>query len=89
MSAIRTLAVAEGIIVLATIHQPSMGTLAQFTNLLLLAEGKVCYSGAVDDLEGFFLRWGHPVDRFVRISRRLVFFLRSDTQLRSHLWSTQ
>jgi ABC-type multidrug transport system ATPase subunit len=68
MSAIRTLAVAESIIVLATIHQPSMQTLAQFTNLLLLAEGKTCYSGAVDDLEGFFERWGRPVGKFVRIS---------------------
>lgn len=78
MSAIRTLAVAEGIIVLATIHQPSMGTLAQFTNLLLLAEGKVCYSGAVDDLEGFFLRWGHPVDRFVTPVEHAMNFLNND-----------
>jgi ABC-type multidrug transport system ATPase subunit len=67
MSAIRNLAVAEGIIVLATIHQPSMETIAQFTNLLLLAEGKTCYSGPVDELEGFFERWGRPVGRFVRI----------------------
>jgi len=68
MSAIRTLAVEERIIVLATIHQPSLETLAQFTNLLLLAEGKTCYSGPVDDLEAFFERWGRPVSRFVRIS---------------------
>jgi ABC-type multidrug transport system ATPase subunit len=67
MSAIRTLAVAEGMIVLATIHQPSLETLAQFTNLLMLAEGKTCYSGPVYDLEGFFERWGRPVGRFVCI----------------------
>jgi ABC-type multidrug transport system ATPase subunit len=66
MSSIRTLAVAEGMIVIATIHQPSLETLAQFTNLMLLAEGKVCYSGSVDDLEVFFEKWGHPVGKFVR-----------------------
>jgi len=58
MSAIRTLAVAEGMIVLATIHQPSLDTLARFTNLLMLTEGKTCYFGPVDDLDGFFERWG-------------------------------
>lgn len=65
MSSIRTLAVAEGMIVLATIHQPSLETLAQFTNLLLLAEGKTCYSGPVNGLEGYFETWGRPVGRFV------------------------
>ncbi|KAF7373722.1 ABC transporter domain-containing protein [Mycena sanguinolenta] len=49
MSAIRTLAVAEGMI---------------FTNLLLLAEGQTCFSGRVDELEGFMDRWGHPVGKF-------------------------
>jgi hypothetical protein len=68
MSAIRTLAVAEGLIVLATIHQPSLETLAQFTNLLLLAEGRTCYSGPVSGLEEFFERWGRPVGRFVSSS---------------------
>lgn len=74
MSAIRDLAVAEGIIVLATIHQPSLATLAQFTNLLLLSQGKVCYSGSVDDLPGFFERWGQPVGRFVSTFRRSIIF---------------
>ncbi|KAG6826280.1 hypothetical protein H0H92_000461 [Tricholoma furcatifolium] len=64
MSAIRALAIEEGIIVIASIHQPSIDTLAQFTNILLLAEGKTCYSGPVDQLEEFFERWGRPVPRF-------------------------
>lgn len=70
MSAIRTLAVAEGMIVLATIHQPSLETLAQFTNILLLAEGKTCFSGKVSELERFFESWGRPVERFV--SRSII-----------------
>ncbi|GLB44858.1 putative ABC-2 type transporter [Lyophyllum shimeji] len=78
ISAIRTLAVAEGMIVLATIHQPSLETLAQFTNLLLLAEGKTCYSGRVEDLEGFFDRWGRPVGRFHKPAEHAMNFLNND-----------
>ncbi|KAJ6488885.1 P-loop containing nucleoside triphosphate hydrolase protein [Mycena sanguinolenta] len=78
MSAIRTLAVAEGMIVIATIHQPSLETIAQFTNILLLAQGKTCFSGKVDELEGFMERWGHPVDRFATPSDHAMNFLNAD-----------
>ncbi|KAF9460328.1 P-loop containing nucleoside triphosphate hydrolase protein [Collybia nuda] len=78
MSSIRTLAVAEGMIVLATIHQPSLETLAQFTNLLLLAEGKTCYSGPVNELEEFFERWGRPVGRFTTPSEHAMNYLNND-----------
>ncbi|KAJ6488902.1 P-loop containing nucleoside triphosphate hydrolase protein, partial [Mycena sanguinolenta] len=78
MSAIRTLAVAEGMIVIATIHQPSLETLAQFTNILLLAQGKTCFSGKVEELEGFMERWGHPVDRFATPSDHAMNFLNAD-----------
>jgi ABC-type multidrug transport system ATPase subunit len=75
MSAIRSLAIAEGMIVLATIHQPSLETLAQFTNLLLLAEGKACFSGKVTELEDFFEKWGRPVPKFVRFTTVAFTFL--------------
>ncbi|KAJ7246166.1 P-loop containing nucleoside triphosphate hydrolase protein [Mycena haematopus] len=78
MSAIRTLAVAEGMIVIATIHQPALDTLAQFTSLLLLAEGQTCFSGRVDELEGFMERWGHPVGRFTTPSDHAMNFLNED-----------
>ncbi|KAG6897314.1 hypothetical protein C0992_002490, partial [Termitomyces sp. T32_za158] len=78
MSAIRTLAIAEGIIVVATIHQPSLETLTQFTNLLLLAGGKTCYSGPVEDLERFFERWGRPVGRFHAPVEHAMNFLNND-----------
>ncbi len=68
MTAIRNLSVEEGMFVIATIHQPSLETLAQFSDLLLLAQGKVCYSGPADGLEAFFDRWGRPVPKFVRAS---------------------
>ncbi|KJA13638.1 hypothetical protein HYPSUDRAFT_72940 [Hypholoma sublateritium FD-334 SS-4] len=78
MSAISSLATAEGMIVIASIHQPSLETLSQFTNLMLLAEGKTCYLGRVGDLDGFFERWGRPVGRFTTPSDHAMNFLNSD-----------
>ncbi|KAJ6542947.1 P-loop containing nucleoside triphosphate hydrolase protein [Mycena capillaripes] len=78
MSAIRTLAVSEGMIVIATIHQPSHETLSQFTDILLLAEGSTCFSGKVGDLEGFLERWGHPVGKFTTPSDHAMNFLNDD-----------
>jgi len=78
MSSIATLARAEGIIVVATIHQPSIATLNQFTQLLLMAEGKTCYKGRVDNLERFFERWGWPVPRFVTPVEHAMNMLNND-----------
>ncbi|KAK7022533.1 ABC transporter domain-containing protein [Favolaschia claudopus] len=78
MSAIRTLAVSEGMIVIATIHQPSLETLAQFTDILLLAKGQTCFSGKVSELEGFLERWGHPVGKFITPSDHAMNFLNED-----------
>ncbi|KAG7449288.1 P-loop containing nucleoside triphosphate hydrolase protein [Guyanagaster necrorhizus] len=80
MSAIRRLAVAEGMFVIATIHQPSLETLGQFTDLLLLAQGKICYSGKVDDLVMFFERWGRPVPPFKTPAEHAMNFLNEDFQ---------
>ncbi|KAJ7930944.1 P-loop containing nucleoside triphosphate hydrolase protein [Mycena leptocephala] len=78
MSAIRTLAVAEGMIAIATIHQPSLETIAQFTDILLLTEGKTCFSGKVGELEGFLEKWGHPVRKFTTPSDHAMNFLNND-----------
>ncbi|KAF7300165.1 ABC transporter domain-containing protein [Mycena kentingensis (nom. inval.)] len=79
VSAIRTLARAEGMFVIASIHQPSLETLSVFTDLLLLAPGgKTCYSGRVDGLAGFMERWGHPVGRFSNPSDHAMNFLNAD-----------
>ncbi|THU99958.1 P-loop containing nucleoside triphosphate hydrolase protein [Dendrothele bispora CBS 962.96] len=78
MASIRELAVAEGMMVIATIHQPSLETLAQFTNLILLSEGKICFSGKVDELEGFFERWGKPVNKFTTPVEHAMNFLNQD-----------
>ncbi|KAF7344889.1 ABC transporter domain-containing protein [Mycena venus] len=78
ISAIRTLAVSEGMIVIATIHQPSLETLSQFTNLLLMAGGQTCFNGRVGELEDFLARWGRPVGRFTTPSDHAMNFLNED-----------
>ena len=47
--------------IVATIHQPSYTILSQFDNLLLLAQGKVCYFGKVVDAIPYFERLGIPI----------------------------
>jgi ABC-type multidrug transport system ATPase subunit len=64
-------------IIIASIHQPSLDTLSQFTNVMLLAKGKLCFYGGVEELSGFFEAWGRPVGRFVRISASLNYADRS------------
>ncbi|KAH9476836.1 ABC transporter G family member 11 [Psilocybe cubensis] len=78
MAAIGTLSKAEGMIVIASIHQPSLETLAQFTNVMFLASGKTCYLGRVDELDAFFEEFGHPVPRFSSPSDHAMNFLNSD-----------
>ncbi|KAF7297037.1 ABC transporter domain-containing protein [Mycena indigotica] len=79
VGAIRALARAEGMFVIASIHQPSLETLSTFDNLLLLAPGGVtCYNGPVDGLAAFMERWGHPVGRFSNPSDHAMAFLSTD-----------
>ncbi|EAU87223.1 hypothetical protein CC1G_10502 [Coprinopsis cinerea okayama7 len=78
MSSIRSLAIAEGIIVIASIHQPSLETLTQFTKVMFLAEGKMCFHGEVGELDGFFERWGRPVGRFTNPADHAMNFLNTD-----------
>ncbi|TFK66951.1 P-loop containing nucleoside triphosphate hydrolase protein [Pluteus cervinus] len=78
ISAIRTLAVAEGIIVVATIHQPSMETLSLFTNVHFLSHGKTCFSGKVDDLDLFLQRFSRPVPKFVTPAEHTMNLLNDD-----------
>lgn len=44
--------------VIASIHQPSFATLNEFTSLVLLSQGSLCYKGNVGDLEPFLLEIG-------------------------------
>lgn len=58
IASVGSLAKKEGIMVIASIHQPSFATLNEFTSLVLLSQGSLCYKGKVDDLEPFLLEIG-------------------------------
>jgi hypothetical protein len=44
--------------VLASIHQPSQLPLNEFTDLLMLSRGRVCYHGPVNKLDVFLFDFG-------------------------------
>ena len=68
MLVINTLSKAEGMIVVASIHQPSPETLAQFTNVMYLARGAMYYLGRADQLGLFFAKWGRLDGRYMHHS---------------------
>lgn len=51
--------------VLASIHQPSYSTLNEFTNLIMLSQGRMCYHGPVDKLDAFLSDFGAEALPFV------------------------
>ncbi|GHJ89438.1 hypothetical protein NliqN6_5840 [Naganishia liquefaciens] len=65
IAAVGALAKQEKITVLASIHQPSYQTLNEFTDLVLLSKGTLCYRGKVEDLESFLLEIGVGSSPFV------------------------
>lgn len=46
--------------VVCTIHQPSSDITERFDDLMLLAGGRVVYSGAWNDAVEYFARQGYP-----------------------------
>ncbi|KAJ7164182.1 P-loop containing nucleoside triphosphate hydrolase protein [Mycena filopes] len=79
LSAIRTLAQSESMHVIATIHQPSLASLGEFTNMMLIAGGRVCWLGRVGgELARWMEEWGWPVGRFTTPSDHAMNFLNND-----------
>ncbi|EIN11024.1 P-loop containing nucleoside triphosphate hydrolase protein [Punctularia strigosozonata HHB-11173 SS5] len=63
VSSIKRLAKASNIMVIATIHQPSWQTFSLFDHALLLARGRVAYSGPVSDMATYFESLGYPTSQ--------------------------
>lgn len=49
------------LIIIASIHQPSVRTYHLFDKLALVSQGKTCYFGAINDAPGYFASIGHPI----------------------------
>ena len=61
---LRELADREGKTIVAVIHQPSQHVFSKFDDLLLLADGKLMYFGALAEVRGYMARRGYmaPAD---------------------------
>ncbi|MBE3050448.1 ABC transporter permease, partial [Candidatus Bathyarchaeota archaeon] len=49
------------LIIIASIHQPSLKTYHLFDKLALVSQGKTCYFGPINDAPDYFGRIGHPI----------------------------
>ncbi|KAE8163758.1 P-loop containing nucleoside triphosphate hydrolase protein [Aspergillus tamarii] len=61
ISYVKKLAIANNLIIIASIHQPSTTTFQLFDSLLLLSGGKTCYFGPVSNVPSYFEKIGYPV----------------------------
>ena len=60
MSLLKTIAEARSIIIVCTIHQPPASVFAGFDNCMVLAMGRVAYSGAAVAMAEYFASVGQP-----------------------------
>ncbi|GKZ17013.1 hypothetical protein AbraIFM66951_005741 [Aspergillus brasiliensis] len=61
ISYVKEMAVANNLIIIASIHQPSTTTFQLFDKLLLLSSGKTCYFGPVTEVPTYFDNIGYPL----------------------------
>ncbi|PYH95270.1 ABC transporter [Aspergillus ellipticus CBS 707.79] len=78
ISYIKKLAVANNLIVIASIHQPSSLTYQLFDKLLLLSGGKTCYFGPVVDVPAYFKGIGHTLPTNINPAEFILDLVSSD-----------
>lgn len=64
MTSIRRIAEAEGIIVIATIHAPSIETLQLFDKMMVLAQGRVAFNGTFEEASRRCEEVGYPLPAY-------------------------
>jgi len=69
----------HGCAVLCTVHQPSSEIFQTFDKLICLAEGKVCYSGAVTHLTQYMEQIGRPVPQHYNPADHILFQVQSQS----------
>ncbi|KAF7595365.1 hypothetical protein BBP40_006358 [Aspergillus hancockii] len=74
----KKLAVANNLIIVASIHQPSTTTFQLFDNLLLLSGGKTCYFGPVLNVPSYFEDIGCPVPTHANPAEYILDAISSD-----------
>ncbi|KAI9763697.1 MAG: hypothetical protein M1840_009170 [Geoglossum simile] len=72
MSFVKDVASKYGLIVIASIHQPSTSTFKLFDKLLLLSAGRPCYFGLVYLVPGYFSSLGSPLPTMTNPAEHLL-----------------
>ncbi|KJX92324.1 ABC transporter like protein [Zymoseptoria brevis] len=72
MSFIRNIARETGLIVIASIHQPSTKTFELFNRIILLSQGKTCYNGTIQDLDLHLDNIGMPITGHVNPAEHIL-----------------
>ncbi|KAF2870169.1 ATP-binding cassette transporter-like protein [Massariosphaeria phaeospora] len=75
---IKIIAKRNGIIVIASIHQPSTATFELFDRLLLLSQGKVAYNGAVSNVKDYFANLGLHMPLYVNPAEFIIQLVNTD-----------
>lgn len=78
VSSIKRIAQTEGIIVIATIHSPSVDTLQLFDQMMVLAKGKVAFRGTMSQAAGRCNDIGHPMPAYYNPADHLLDLVASD-----------
>ncbi|KAJ9659565.1 hypothetical protein H2201_007314 [Coniosporium apollinis] len=72
ISFVRSIAKQYGILVIASIHQPSTSTFTLFDKLLLLSSGKTAYSGTVADVQPYFDSLGYRMPLYMNPAEYII-----------------
>uniref|UniRef100_A0A060T3A4 ARAD1A14146p n=1 Tax=Blastobotrys adeninivorans TaxID=409370 RepID=A0A060T3A4_BLAAD len=72
IKSIREIAKARNMIVICTIHQPSMKTFQLFDKLMVLSKGNVLYNDRVDKVSDYFSHLGHPVSPHENVADHIL-----------------
>ncbi|GMK57266.1 hypothetical protein CspeluHIS016_0401000 [Cutaneotrichosporon spelunceum] len=78
VASIRRIAQAEGIIVVATIHSPSIDTLQLFDQIMVLAKGRTAFRGTMSEAEVRCTAIGHPMPAFHNPADHLLDLVATD-----------
>jgi ABC-type multidrug transport system ATPase subunit len=78
VASIRRIAQAEGIIVIATIHSPSVDTLQLFDQMMVLAKGRTAFRGTMAQAAARCTDVGHPMPAFQNPADHLLDLVASD-----------
>ncbi|RAH59944.1 ABC transporter [Aspergillus piperis CBS 112811] len=87
ISYVKEMAVANNLIIIASIHQPSTTTFQLFDKLLLLSSGKTCYFGPVTEVPTYFDSIGYSLPMNTNPAEFILDLVSSDFAGSTHAMS--